>query len=406
MRTHVSILFYLKYGSPAKDGKLPLMCRISIDGKSTSFSCKRRLSPEHWDASAGMLSAEDPESERINQEMEELKKQLLSDYSGILREYGPVSPATLKDYTLGEPSRQEMLLYVFNRHNEDFEKMVGHGRSRRSLRRYETVYRHLRDFLRKRYQLADIRFNHITLNLITAFESYLRVDKGFKTNTVWVYMTTFKHILTLARANGVMRSDPFVGYKNRFEQVDRGYLTEEELRTLMLFPVSDGTERLVRDLFVFAAFTGLSYSDIKALRWDNVRPMFDGNTWIITRRRKTRTPSNLRLLDIPLGILERQGDHTRETVFRIPSNNCCNEYLIALGQKCGIRTRLTFHIGRHTFATLSLSKGVPIETVSSILGHTSIRTTQIYAKITNQKISEDMAALAEKLKLFELPSGN
>lgn len=400
VRTNLSILYYLKYGSPAKDGKLPLMCRITIDGRSTSFSCKRRLPPDRWDARHGMLRGNDPDTLRINREMEELKKQLIADYSAILREYGPVAPTSLKNYTMGAPSRQEMLMYVFNRHNEDFQKMVGHGRSLRSLRRYETVYRHLRDFLLKRYQLKDVRFNHITLNLVKAFETYLRVEKGFKTNTVWVYMTTFKHILTLARANGVMRSDPFVGYKSRFEQVDRGYLTEEELRRVMLYPAAEGTERLVRDLFVFAAFTGLSYSDIKALRWDNIRPMFDGNTWIVTRRQKTRTPSNLRLLDIPLKILKEYGDPAQETVFRIPSNNCCNEYLVALGQKCGIRTRLTFHIGRHTFATLSLSKGVPIETVSSILGHTSIRTTQIYAKITNQKISEDMEDLAGKLKKF------
>ena len=278
--------------------------------------------------------------------------------------------------------------------------MVGHGRSLRSLRRYETVYRHLRDFLLKRYQLTDVRFNHITLNPVTAFETYLRVEKGLKTNTVWVYMTTFKHILTLAQANGVMHTHPFSGYKGHFEQVDRGYLTEEELGKVMTYPAAEGTERLVRDLFVFAAFTGLSYSDVKALRWDNIRPMFDGNTWIVTRRQKTHTPSNVRLLDIPLKILKELGDPSRDTVFKIPSNNCCNEYLIALGKKCGIRTRLTFHIGRHTFATLSLSKGVPIETVSSILGHTNIRTTQIYAKITNQKISEDMEELAGKLASF------
>ncbi|MBQ5529176.1 MAG: site-specific integrase [Bacteroidales bacterium] len=332
MGTNLRILYYLKYGSPPRDGKLPLMCRLTIDGRSTSFSCKRRLPPERWDARHGMLKGNDPETLRINRELEELKKQLLADYSAILREYGPILPTSLKNYTMGAPSRQEMLMYVFNRHNEDFQKMVGHGRSLRSLRRYETVYRHLRDFLLKRYQLTDVRFNHITLNPVTAFETYLRVEKGLKTNTVWVYMTTFKHILTLAQANGVMHTHPFSGYKGHFEQVDRGYLTEEELGKVMTYPAAEGTERLVRDLFVFAAFTGLSYSDVKALRWDNIRPMFDGNTWIVTRRQKTHTPSNVRLLDIPLKILKELGDPSRDTVFKIPSNNCCNEYLIALGK--------------------------------------------------------------------------
>ena len=170
------------------------------------------------------------------------------------------------------------------------------------------------------------------------------------------------------------------------------------MQQLLKFNTENATQRLVRDMFLFSVFTGLSYTDIKSLRWENVRTMFDGQTWIVTRRRKTRTPSNLLLLDIPRTILARYGNREAPYIFRIPSNNCCNDYLVEMGRNCGISTRITFHIARHTFATLSLSKGVPIETLSSILGHTSIRTTQIYAKITNQKISEDMTALAEKIK--------
>ena len=148
---------------------------------------------------------------------------------------------------------------------------------------------------------------------------------------------------------------------------------------------------------------GLSYADIRALRWENIRTLFDGKTWIVTRRRKTGTPSNIPLLEIPQRILDRYGRQDAEAVFDIPSNNCCNEYLNALGQHCGIRLRLSFHIARHTFATLSLSKGMPIETLSSVMGHTNIRTTQIYARITNQKISDDMTQLGEKINYLEGP---
>ena len=374
------------------------MCRITIDGESTSFSCKRRLPPDKWDARKGVMSGDDEESALINRELQSLREQLLSDFSAILKEYGSIQPKWLKEYTLGAPARQEMLLYMFNKHNEDFRKMVGHGRSSKTYQRYDVVYRHLRAFIRSRYLLEDIRVKYVTIHLINAFEQYLRTTAGLGNNTVWIYMITFKHIISLARAAGAIRSDPFATYKNRFEQVERGYLTEEELQRLMSLEVEDGTPRLVQDLFVFSAFTGLSYTDIKNLRWDNLRQLFDGQTWIVTRRRKTRTPSNLLLLDIPRIILERYGNRDANYIFRIPSNNCCNDYLVGMGRKCGIATRITFHIARHTFATLSLSKGVPIETLSSILGHTSIRTTQIYAKITNQKISEDMTALAEKIK--------
>lgn len=399
----MSILFYLKHGSPSKDNRLPLMCRITIDGESTSFSCKRRLPADRWDPRQGRMTGSDDEAQMINQELEHLREQLLTDFSAILKEYGSIKPQWLKEYTLGAPERQEMLLYMFHKHNEDFRKMVGYGKSQKSYQRYDIVYRHLRTFIRSRYFLEDIRVKYVTIHLINAFEQYLRVTLGLKNNTVWVYMITFKHIIALARAAGAIRSDPFSTYKNRFEQVERGYLTEEELQRLMLEPLEEGTQRRVRDLFIFSAFTGLSYTDIRNLRWDNVREVFDGETWIVTRRRKTHTPTSLLLLDIPRQILERCGDRSTSYIFRMPSNNCCNDYLIDLGRQCGIATRITFHIARHTFATLSLSKGVPIETLSSILGHTSIRTTQIYAKITNKKISQDMNTLADKIKSLKGP---
>ena len=403
MRIALSILFYLKYGSPVKDGRLPLMCRITIDGESTSFSCKRHLPPERWDARRGMMAGDDEEAQMVNLELGHLRDQLRADFEAILREYGSIKPKWLKEYTLGSPERHEMVLYMFHKHNEDFRKMIGYGRSLKSYQRYDIVYRHLRAFIRTRYHLEDVRVKYVTLNMINAFEQYLRVDCGLKNNSVWIYMITFKHIIALARAAGMIRSDPFVTYKNRFQQVERGYLTEEELQKILLYEPDGATESLVRDLFVFSVFTGLSYSDVKALTWDNVRTLFDGQVWIVTRRRKTGTASNILLLDIPRQLMERHGDRGAAHIFRMPSNNCCNDYLIAMGRRCGIPTRITFHIARHTFATLSLSKGVPIETLSCILGHTNIRTTQIYAKITNKKISEDMAALADKIRDLKLP---
>lgn len=404
MRSAVSILFYLKYGSHSHDGRLPLMCRITIDGETTSFSCRLRIPPERWDARLSAMVGDDQEADRVNHMIAELRQQLLAAYTGILNEYGSVRPKWLKEYTMGAPSRQEMLLFFFSMHNDDYRTQIGHGRSLKTYQRYVVVYGHLRSFLLKHYQLEDVRIKYVTLAMVTAFEQYLRIDKNLKNNTVWAYMITFKHIVSLARIHGMLRSDPFAGYRNHFEQVDRGYLTEMELQRLMRLPLDDSTEKRVRDLFVFAAFTGLSYADIKALRKENIRTLFDGRRWVVTRRRKTGTPSNIPLLDIPEKILGRYGRQNADTLFDIPSNNCCNEYLNALGRQCGFHLRLTFHIARHTFATLSLSKGMPIETLSSILGHTNIRTTQIYAKITNQKISEDMSLLATRIREMEGPA--
>lgn len=290
-----------------------------------------------------------------------------------------------------------MILNFFRKHNEDFRKMVGFGRSSQSYHRYVIVYGHLSAFIHSQYHQEDIPLQDVNIYLITAFENYLRAQIGLKNNTVWVYMITFKHIVSLARANGLIINDPFASYKNRFQQIERGYLTEEDLRRFLRYKPESKMESFVRDLFLFAVFTGLSFMDVKMLKWDNIRVLFDGQTWIVTSRRKTSTTSRLVLLNIPKAIIDKRGDRNAQYVFNVPSNNTCNKYLMEIGRKSGITPRLTFHIARHTFATLSLSKGVPIETLSSVLGHTSIRTTQIYAKITNKKISEDMATLAEKI---------
>ena len=253
MRSSLSILFYLKFGSTPRDGRLPLMCRITIDGENTSFSCKRRIDPERWDARKGRMTGQDEEALMVNQELDQLREQLKADCAGILQEYGSIRPKWMKEYTLGAPERHEMLLYMFNKHNEDFRKMVGHGRSMKSLRRYEVVYRHLRSFIRTQYHLEDIRVKYVTIKLIHAFEQYLRIQAGLKNNTVWVYMITFKHIVSLARAAGVIRSDPFSTYKNHHQQVERGYLTEEELQRVLKFQTDNATQAHVRDIFLFAA---------------------------------------------------------------------------------------------------------------------------------------------------------
>ncbi len=216
-------------------------------------------------------------------------------------------------------------------------------------------------------------------------------------------MIVLKHIISIARNTGLLPFNPFAGYINSPESVDRGYLTEEEIQTLIEAPMKNQTYELVRDLFVFSVFTGLSYADVKKLTTDNLQTFFDGNLWIITRRRKTNTDSNIRLLDVPKRIIEKYKGLTGDNrVFLVPSNSCCNEKLKKIGKQCGIKTRLTYHVARHSAATtILLSHGVPIETVSRILGHTNIKTTQIYARITNQKISRDMETLSQKLESME-----
>ena len=212
-------------------------------------------------------------------------------------------------------------------------------------------------------------------------------------------MIVLKHIVSIARNDGRLPFNPFAGYINSPESVDRGYVTKEEINTMMDTEMPDKTHELVRDLFLFSTFTGLSYSDVKNLTNDNLQTFFDGNLWIITRRKKTNTESNIRLLDVPRRIIEKYKGMTKDNkVFPMPSNTTCNKKLKTIAKLCGIKAHLTYHVARHSAATtILLSNGVPIETVSRLLGHTNIKTTQIYAKITAQKISQDMEQLSEKL---------
>jgi integrase len=298
------------------------------------------------------------------------------------------------------------LLAYFDRHNLSFAEKVGYSRAMSSLSRYQTVYGHLLRYVRDRCHKEDLPLGSLGPSFINRFDRYLRVDCGLSPNTVWGYMIALKHVLELAKRERLLTGDPFAGYVNSYTPVDRGYLSEDELVRLMQEPPASPVEELVRDLFLFSAFTGLSYVDIKELRTENLRRLFDGNWWIVTRRHKTRVESNVRLLDVPLRLVEKyKGQAPDGRLFPVPSNNCCNEHLHALERRCGFHTHLSFHVGRHTFATLALNRGMPIETLSRILGHTNIRTTQIYAKITNKKISQDMAVLAEGLSEVEQAIG-
>ncbi len=290
------------------------------------------------------------------------------------------------------------LLEYFDRHNLAFAEKVGNSRAQSSYARYQTVYHHLQHYIRARCRKEDLPLRSVTAAFVNRFDRYLRVDRGLSPNTVWGYMITLKHVLGLAVREHLLPADPFADYINSYTPVDRGYLSEEELVRLMQDQPASPVEELVRDIFLFSAFTGLSYVDIKELRAGNLQKLFDGNWWIVTRRHKTRVESNVRLLDVPMRLIEKYRDAAPDSrLFPVPSNNCCNEHLHALGRRCGFHTHLTFHVGRHTFATLALNRGMPIETLSRILGHTNIRTTQIYARITNKKISQDMAVLAEGL---------
>ena len=398
-RSTFKILFYVKKGSERANGYLPLMCRLTVDGEIKQFSCKLDVPPKLWDVKTARATGKSAEAQKINAAVDRIRVDVNRRYQELMQSDGYVTAARLRDACLGLGVKRETLLKLFEQHNEEFIKKVGHSRVQGTYNRYRTIYRHLCEFVPKVYRRDDIPLKELNLTFINNFEYFLRTEKKCRTNTVWGYMIVLKHIVSIARNDGHLPFNPFAGYINSPESVDRGYVTKEEIHTIMNTKMPDKTHELVRDLFLFSTFTGLAYSDVKNLTEDNLQTFFDGNLWIITRRKKTNTESNIRLLDVPKCIIEKYKGMTRDNkVFPMPSNTTCNKILKTIAKLCGIKTHLTYHVARHSAATtILLSNGVPIETVSRLLGHTNIKTTQIYAKITAQKISQDLEQLSDKL---------
>ena len=399
MRSTFRVLFYVKKGSARPNGDLPLMCRLTVDGEVKQFSCKMDVPPRLWDVKNGRATGKSVEAMQINLAVDKIRVEVNRRYQELMQSDGYVTAAKLRDAYLGIGVKQETLLKLFEQHNVEYRKKVGFNREVATWKKYCCVCKRVREFLAHTYHREDIPLKELNLTFINDFEYFLRTEKKCRTNTVWGYMIVLKHIVAIARNDGRLPFNPFSGYINSPESVDRGYLSQEEIKAVMNYKTANKAHARIRDLFVFSIFTGLAYADVKGLTTDNLQTMFDGNLWIITRRKKTNTESRIRLLDIPKRIIEKYADQRLDNhVFYMPCNCHCNDILREIGKQCGIKNKLTFHMARHTFATtITLSQGMPIETVSCLLGHTNIKTTQIYAKITNEKISRDMSALTERL---------
>lgn len=257
--------------------------------------------------------------------------------------------------------------------------------------------------MKMKYNITDIPLREIKLSFITDLEFFLRTEYKYSQNTTYKCMKFFKQVINKAIRAGLIFVDPFNGYKISTERVDRGFLTEDELEKMMSKNFASARLNQVRDIFIFACFTGLAYIDLAHLRVDNIQKMFDGRWWIVTHRQKTNTKVMVPLLPPAMKILKKyEGEFTDGKLLPIITNQKLNCYLKEIADICGINKNITFHLARHTFATtMTLGKGVPIESVSKMLGHTNIQTTQIYARITNDKISKDMEILSHNLGVLD-----
>lgn len=379
-----------------------VMLRCSLNGERANFgSTGIGVDPKTWDCTKSRVKGKNTEALSTNLQLSNLEDLVTSLYYKY-EKTDKLSLERIKQDYLGKTVSTETIMELFEAHNEDVKKQVGcGGLSTTSYSKYELVRKRFAQMILKQYRRKDLRLTEVTPFVIHDFELYLRTEIGQSPNTATKTLKTFKSVILFGIRNGLMTNNPFANIRFHLKGVDRGYLEDDELNRLMNKEIGNKRLSLIRDLFVFSCFTGLAYIDLANLKGENIVTL-NGVEWIKGRRVKTGTLINVVLLDIPKRLILKYTDDKRrkEHLFPIISNQKMNEYLKEIAAICDIDKNLTCHIARHTFATMALSKGVPIESVSKMLGHTNIRTTQIYAKVTDKKIEHDMEGLAEQMGKF------
>jgi site-specific recombinase XerD len=401
MKTKVSILFYTKRAKAAANGLVPIYTRITINGKRFEQSTNRFVEISKWSTEGNKMKGTSEEARLINNHLDLLKNQIRDAEMELIHKKTPVTIETIKSKLLGIDERARMLVPIFQDHNNKIKELIGKEYAPGTLERYTTSLKHTIEFMQWKYNISDIDITKIDHAFVTDYEFWLRSVRNCANNTAVKYLKNFNKIIKLCLANDWLDKNPFANYKSKVKEVDRVYLTEEEIQSIIEKDFKTERLSLVRDIFLFSCFTGLAYIDVKNLTKSHISYGIDGEKWIFTHRQKTESASKIPILPVTQMIIDKYENHPQcnneDKLLPILSNQKMNAYLKEIATVCEIEKELTFHIARHTFATtVTLTNGVPIESVSKMLGHKNLRTTQHYAKVLDRKVSEDMKMLKDK----------
>ena len=397
MRNTFNVLFYIKRNEPKKDGRVVIMVRITINGIRSQFSSKLLVQPEQWDSKNERVKGQVAEARNLNRLLENIGSSLNVHYNKFMSIDGHVTSERLRNIFLGLEEQEQTIILYFDKYNDQYKLKVGTTSTHRTYSRYLLTRERLAEFMKQRYKLSDMPINEITVSFVDEFYLYIRNNTECNHNSSLKFLQRVRTILYFAKNNGLSFTDPFGSFRFRYDKVNRGYLDQDELDILYAKKFPSARLSQVRDIFIFSCYTGLAYIDIFELTEDKIRKAFDGHLWIMTKRRKTDVNTNVRLLDIPLEILEKyKGKQKNGKVLPVISNQKINDYLEEIGDICAIEKKFTFHVARHTFAsTIALGNDVPMESIQSMLGHANIKTTQIYAHVIDRKLSRDMDKMAK-----------
>lgn len=405
MEKNFGCLFYLKKATKNQEGEIFIYLRITVDSSSTELSTKRKCCKKDWNVQAGKVYGKTDYARNVNAYLDTLQQKVFESKRRLIELDIEVTAYAIKDLMLGNNinKQKHMLIELFKHHNEQMKALIGQDYAQGTYQIFNRTLNHTQCFLNDYLKVSDIGITKLDYDFISQFEFWLKSVRKCDHNTAIKYLSNFKKIVINYVRSGKLQRDPFLGFRLTKREVEKYALTENQLKAIAQEKFSVQRLSLVRDIFLFCCFTGLAYADVQKLKHSEIIDGVDGEKWIVAKRQKTNVTSRIPLLPGALEIIDRYTDNVecalRGRVLPVLSNQKMNAYLKEIADVCGIHTNLTFHIARHTFATtVTLSNGVPIETVSKMLGHRNLKTTQHYAKILDRKISDDM----KKLRTYTL----
>lgn len=401
MKAKITLHIYAKTTKANATGQLPIYIRLTVDGQRFEFSSKKFIDKSKWSPELSKMKGNSEEARTINNYLDLMKSKVFDIQMELIHKNEELSLENFKSRILGTNQRERMIIPIYQNHNDKIEDLIGNGYAYGTLERFKISLKHLQEFIQWKYNLSDISINKIDYAFVTEFEFYLRSVKKCSNNTAVKYVRNFRKIIKICLDNDWLDKNPCSRYQGKMKEVEREFLTEDELNRIYNKRFSSERLTIVKDIFIFSCYTGLAYVDVKGLKKDHIAIGIDGEKWIFKNRQKTDTKSKIPVLPIAQEIIQKYANHPKclneDTILPILTNQKMNSYLKEIGDLCEIPKEITFHMARHTFATsVTLTNGVPIETVSKMLGHKNIQTTQHYAKILDKKISEDIKILRDK----------
>jgi site-specific recombinase XerD len=375
------------------------MGRVTINGTQSQFSSKKTIPLDMWDVKGNCAKGRSKEALQINRDLDNIKAQIIKHYQRLSDREGFVTAEMVRNAYQGLGSEYETLLGAFDKDIANLKRRVGKDRAEGTYKIQMRSRNYIADFLRTNYKRNDIAMQELTPDFIKEFSVYLSNERGLAHSTIWLSCMHLKGVVGRAHDNGKIQRNVFAQFHISPKCKERTFLTEEELKTVMTHEFEDANLAFIRDLFVFMNFTALSFVDLKELTTDNIVEI-SGEKWIIGKRHKTDVPYQVKLLDVPLQIIKRYRTFPKEnpkSVFGEVNYWSVCKKLKTVMKECGIEKSISAHCARHGFATMALTNGMPIESVSRVLGHTNIVTTQIYARITTKKLDNDLTMLCNKL---------